>query len=140
MGCVPSYLGMKMTPSLVRVLDDSGLYYTTLSVDENCFGFPLYLMGSDKFESHAENLMEQVKSKGARELVTPCAGCFKTFKKIYLEIGDLGVEVYHSVHYLAKLIDAKKIKFEEALDKKVIYHDPCGLGRAFKILKNQEIS
>jgi glycolate oxidase len=135
MGCVPSYLDMKMVPSLIRVLDGAGVDYTTLSVDENCCGFPLYLMGSDKFKSHAENLMERIKSKGARELLTPCAGCFKTFKKIYPEIGDLGLEVYHSVHYLAKLIDEEKIKFEEELGKKVTYHDPCDLGRAFKIFE-----
>lgn len=135
MGCVPSYLDMKMVPSLIRVLDGAGVDYTTLSVDENCCGFPLYLMGSDKFESNAEDLIKRIKSKGARELLTPCAGCFKTFKKIYPGIGDLGMEVYHSVHYLAKLIDEEKIKFEEELDKKVTYHDPCDLGRAFKIFE-----
>ena len=135
MGCVPSYLDMKMVPSLIKPLDRAGVDYTTLSVEENCCGFPLYLMGSDNFSSHAEGLIERIKDTGAREIVTPCAGCYKTFKKIYPEIGDLGMEVYHSVHYLEKLIDEGKIKFEGDLDRRVTYHDPCDLGRAFQIFE-----
>jgi Fe-S oxidoreductase len=68
-------------------------------------------------------------------LVTPCAGCFKTFKKIYPQVGDLGLEVYHSVHYLLRLIKEGKIGFKGELGKKVTYHDPCDLGRAFQIFE-----
>jgi glycolate oxidase len=133
MGCVPSYLDMKMVPSLLKPLDAAGVDYTTLSVEENCCGFPLYLMGSNQFKPQAEKLIERIKATGARELVTPCAGCYKNFKKIYPKIGDLGLEVYHAIHYLEKLIDEGKIKFNGELDKKVTYHDPCDLGRAFKM-------
>ncbi len=135
MGCVPSYLDMKMVPSLIKPLDAVGVDYTTLSVEENCCGFPLYLMGSDEFEPRAKALMERIEKTGARELVTPCAGCYKTFKKIYPKVGDFGIDVYHSVHYLGKLIDEGKIDFKGELGKKVTYHDPCDLGRAFKIFE-----
>ena len=136
MGCVPSYLDMKMVPSLIKPLDAAEVDYTTLSTEEGCCGFPLFLMGSiDEFKSNAEKLMERIKDTGARELVTPCAGCYKTFKKIYPEIGDLGLDVYHSVHYLGRLISEGKITFKGALGKKVTYHDPCDLGRAFKIFE-----
>jgi glycolate oxidase len=133
MGCVPSYLDMKMVPSLIKPMDAAGVDYTTLSTEESCCGFPLYLMGSDEFAPRAKSLMERLKATGARELVTPCAGCYKTFEKIYPEIGDLGLEVYHSIHYLEKLINDGKIKFKGDLGKKVTYHDPCDLGRAFKM-------
>jgi glycolate oxidase len=135
MGCVPSYLDMKMVPSLIKPLDKAGVDYTTLSVEENCCGFPLFLMGSDDFETHARYLIERIKATGARELVTPCAGCYKTFKKIYAELDDLGVEVYHSIHYIEKLLQEGKLSFEGKLGKKVTYHDPCDLGRAFKIFE-----
>jgi glycolate oxidase len=93
-------------------------------------------MGSkDEFKSNAEKLMERIKATGAHELVTPCAGCYKTFKKIYPEIKDHGLEVYHSAQYLEKLINEGKIKFQDDLGKKVTYHDPCDLGRAFKIFE-----
>ncbi len=135
MGCVPSYLDMKMVPSLIKPLDAAGVDYTTLSVQENCCGFPLYLMGSDKFRPQAEKLIERIRATGARELVTPCAGCYKTFKKIYPEVGDLGLDVYHSIHYLKTLIDEGKIKLKGELGKRVTYHDPCDLGRAFKMFE-----
>ncbi|MBN1277761.1 MAG: FAD-binding protein [Deltaproteobacteria bacterium] len=135
MGCVPSYLDMKMVPSLIEPLDAAGVDYTTLSTQEGCCGFPLFLMGSDKFEAHAEKVIERIKATGAKELVTPCAGCFKTFKKIYPKVGDLGLEVYHSVTYFDKLIKEGKLKLNADLGKKVTYHDPCDLGRGMKIFE-----
>ena len=68
-------------------------------------------------------------------MVTPCAGCYRTFKNIYAEIEDWGIEVYHSVHYLQKLINEGKITLNKDLGKKVTYHDPCDLGRTFKIFE-----
>jgi len=133
MGCVPSYLDMKMVPSLIKPLDAAGVDYTTLGTEEGCCGFPLFLMGSDEFEPHAKKVIERIKATGAKELLTPCAGCYKTFSKIYSEIGDLGLEVKHSVHYLDKMIKEGKIKFTGNLGKKVTYHDPCDLGRACNV-------
>ncbi len=134
MGCVPSYLDMKMIPSLIKPLDAAGVDYTTLATEEGCCGFPMFLMGAkEEFNTNAEKLIERIRATGARELVTPCAGCYKTFKKLYPDVGDLGLEVYHSVHYLEKLINEGRIKLKGDLDKKVTYHDPCDLGRAFKI-------
>jgi glycolate oxidase subunit GlcD len=133
MGCVPSYLDMKMVPSLLKPLDRAEVDYTTLATEENCCGFPLFLMGSNDFESHADQIMEKIRATNARELVTPCAGCYKTFKKLYPRIGETGVEVYHSVQYLERLINEGRIRFKEDKPVKVTYHDPCDLGRAFMI-------
>ncbi|OPX38190.1 MAG: hypothetical protein B1H12_03025 [Desulfobacteraceae bacterium 4484_190.2] len=135
MGCVPSYLDMKIVPSFLKAVDAAGVEYTTLGAEEGCCGFPLFLMGTDEFEPHARKVIERIKATGANELVTPCAGCYKTFKKIYPTVGDLGMEVYHSVHLLEKLINEEKIKFNGGFGKKVTYHDPCDLGRAFKIFE-----
>lgn len=135
MGCVPSYLDMKMVPSLIKPLDAAGVDYTTLAMEENCCGFPIFLAGSGEFEDHARQLIERIKETGAKELVTPCAGCYKTFKKLYPEIGELGMEIYHSVHYLEKLINEGKLKLKGDMGKKVTYHDPCDLGRTFKIFE-----
>jgi len=135
MGCVPSYLDMKMVPSLIKPLEAAGVDYTTLSTEEGCCGFPLFLMGTDEFEPHAEKVIDRIKATGAKQLVTPCAGCYKTFKKIYPKVGDLGMDVYHSVHFLEKLINEGKIKFKGDFRKKLTYHDPCDLGRTFKIFE-----
>lgn len=133
MGCVPSYSDMEMVPSLLKPLDRAGVDYTVLGENEGCCGLPLFLMGSDDFEAHAEKMIERIKATGARELVTPCAGCYKAFKKLYPETGDMGLEVYHSVHYLEKLIKEGRIRLKEGFSKKITYHDPCDLGRSFQI-------
>lgn len=135
MGCVPSYSDMEMVPSLIKPLDAAGVDYTVLGIEEGCCGFPLYLMGSDDFESHAKKMIKKIKAVGAKELVTPCAGCYKTFKKLYPKIGDLGLEIYHSVHYLDRLIKEGRIKLKAGPWKKATYHDPCDLGRSFKIFE-----
>jgi len=81
MGCVPSYLDMKIVPSFMKLVEAIGTDYTTLSVDEICCGFPLYLMGSDDFESHAKSMIERIRATGAREHITPCAGCSRHLRR-----------------------------------------------------------
>lgn len=135
MGCLPSYLDMKIVPSLINGLDVAEVDFTTLSTEEGCCGLPLFLMGSNEFESRAEKLMEKIMATGARELVTPCAGCYKTFKNLYPNAGDFGLEVYHSVQYFDKLLNEQRIKFGREYKKKVTYHDPCDIGRACKIFE-----
>lgn len=131
MGCLPSYMDMKIVPSFVHIMETGGVAFTTLATHEICCGLPLYLMGADVFDSHAAAVAANLKSMGVREIITPCAGCYKTFKTLYPEIGhDLGVEVYHTVHYLKKLVDEKRLTFHKTLSQKITYHDPCDLGRA----------
>jgi len=134
MGCVSSYLDMKIVPSFFKIMDAAGVDYTMLGKNEICCGFPLHLMGDqEKFEQNARNLIDLIKATGAKELVTPCAGCYKTFRKYYPEAGELGVNLFHSVQYIQKLIEEKKIQLGGDIDKKITYHDPCDLGRTFEI-------
>ena len=136
MGCVSSYLDMKIVPSFFKIMDAAGVDYTLLGAEEICCGFPLHLMGDqEQFTETARNLIERIKATGAKELVTPCAGCYKTFTKFYPEAGDLNVEVYHAVHYIQKLITDKKLTLGGDLHKKITYHDPCDLGRTFQIFE-----
>ena len=136
MGCVSGYLDMKIVPSFFKIMDAADVDYTMLGTEEICCGFPLHLMGDqEEFERNARNLINRIKETGAKDLVTPCAGCYKALTKYYPEAGDLGVEVYHSIHYMQKLIDEKKLKLSGDLGKKVTYHDPCDLGRTFEIFE-----
>jgi len=135
MGCLPSYLDLNIVPSLLKSLDAAKVDYTTLAAEEICCGFPLSLMGSDEFESHAAKLISKIKAVGARELVTPCAGCYKTFRELYPKIGDLQIDVYHSVQYLDKLTNEGRIKLSRPTAKTATYQDPCDLGRALGIFE-----
>jgi glycolate oxidase len=133
MGCVPSYSDMEMVPSLLEPLEAAGVDYTVLGEDEGCCGLPLYLMGSGDFKSHSKKMIERIRAIKAVELVTPCAGCYKAFKKLYMETDEFDLQVYHSVHYLEKLIKEGRIKLKDNFSKRITYHDPCDLGRSFQI-------
>ncbi|MEW6664714.1 MAG: (Fe-S)-binding protein [Thermodesulfobacteriota bacterium] len=135
MGCVPSYVDMKIVPSLLKPLDAAEVDHMTLAAEEVCCGFPLYLMGANEFEPHAAGVIGKIRATGARELVTPCAGCYKTFKELYPKIGGLQVEVYHSVQYLEKLIREGRIRLSREISGTATYHDPCDLGRALGIFE-----
>jgi Fe-S oxidoreductase len=136
MGCLASYMDMKIVPSFVRLMETSGVAYTTLANDEICCGLPLFLMGTEDFVSYATALAEYLRSLGVREMITPCAGCYRTFKNLYPEIGqNLGMEIYHTVHYLDKLVGEKRLNFRKRISQKITYHDPCDLGRACQVFE-----
>jgi glycolate oxidase len=126
---------MKIVPALIKVLNAAGADYTTLASNEICCGFPLYLMGTEAFIPHARKLVAGMKATGARELVTPCAGCYKTFKNLYPQIEDLGLAVYHVIQHVDRLLTQGKLAFTASLAKRVTYHDPCDLGRACNIFE-----
>ncbi|MBW1976471.1 MAG: (Fe-S)-binding protein [Deltaproteobacteria bacterium] len=134
LGCVASYLDMKIVPSFIKIMDAAKVDYTLFAEEELCCGLPLYVMGDkENFRKNAKEVIDMIKKTGAREIVTPCAGCYKTFRKYYPEVGDMGVQIYHSVHYILKLIEMKALDFDLKTNKKVTYHDPCDLGRTFEI-------
>jgi Fe-S oxidoreductase len=135
MGCLPNFMDMKTIPSLVGILEAAEMNYTSLGPEEVCCGFPILLAGSDDFEQHAARVMAKIKATGARQLVTPCSGCYRTFKHHYSRVGDMGVEVFHAVEYIDRLMDEGRIKVRGKLKVRATYHDPCDLGRASKIFR-----
>ncbi len=129
LGCVPSYGDTKMVPSAIRALDAASAPYTLLGAEEGCCGYFNYLMGDPSFPAKARENIERLKGFGAKRLVTPCAGCYRTFKDLYEEQGDLGMEVLHLVEHLARLAEDGSLSFTKRVDATVAYHDPCDLGR-----------
>jgi len=71
-----------------------------------------------------------VKQTGAEVLVTSCAGCYYTFKKMYPEMlgMELPCEVLHVTQFVERQIRDRQLQLG-GLSVKVTYHDPCSLGR-----------
>ncbi len=135
LGCVPSYVDMKIVPSLMKNMEKAGEDFTSFAVNEVCCGLPLYLSGSDTFESHAREQLDRVNQTGARTLVTPCAGCYHSFKDLYPKAGNLKPELRHAVEYLDELVSEGKLQFTTEIQERVTYHDPCDLGRRLGIFE-----
>lgn len=132
-GCVASYQRGKIVSSTTRILDTLGMDYFVLGYEESCCGYPAYISGSNEFQSIVKNNIKKINELEPKLMITTCAGCIKTFRNLYPKFGDLKTKTLHIVEYLASLISNGELKFNKDFKKRVVYHDPCDLGRALNI-------
>jgi Fe-S oxidoreductase len=124
-GCM-THLTPGIKNSMIKIFKTAGenLYF----MDEAggvCCGRPLMLAGQDKEARELINFNSEVIWKsGAHTLVTSCPICYKVFRESYY----LDTEVLHHSQYIRKLIEDGKVRLNYS-HKKVVYHDPCELGR-----------
>jgi Fe-S oxidoreductase len=90
-----------------------------------CCGRPQKLAGNLKAMQQLMDFnKKRIIDSGAKTLVTSCPICYKVFSEDY----KLGIEVLHHTQYLNRLVEQKLLPVQ-ADNKKVVYHDPCELGR-----------
>ncbi len=129
-GCM-SHLTPKITRSMVKIFEEAKENYEFLDKNGSiCCGRPMMLTGKvNEAKSLIDKNTELIKSSGAKRLVLSCPICYKVFKEEYhLE----GIEILHHTQYINELIENNKIHVDRS-DKRYVYHDPCELGRAFKV-------
>jgi len=134
-GCVTSYQDINIIPNIMKILDKAGVSYTALGKDENCCGYISYLVGTKEFQEVAEKNVEAFAKIKPKQILTTCAGCYKTFKELYPKYVPFNTGVVHAIEYLDRLIGEKKIQFKNGNPMKVAYHDPCDLGRHLNIFE-----
>jgi Fe-S oxidoreductase len=132
-GCVSSFYPMaySIPQSLVQILEQAGMTYTTMGGEEWCCGYPLYGAGmKDQVAELARHNIEGAQGIAPQTLVATCSSCYHTWRHLYPEYidGEFGFEVLHASEFLARLIKEGRIKMAE-LSWVVTYHDPCDLGR-----------
>ncbi|MGB8357335.1 MAG: (Fe-S)-binding protein [Bacteroidales bacterium] len=119
-----------LTPSIIvamkKIMDSAGVRYRFM--DENggvCCGRPLMLAGREKEARELINHNSDIIWKsGAEILVTSCPICYKVFKESYY----LETRVMHHSEFINLLIEEGSLRLGY-LHRKVVYHDPCELGR-----------
>ena len=130
-GCMVADRTPKTARAFFKILNHANVNFTMLGEREGCCGYVLLTTGLwDEAKKAAKEVFSKIKETGVKTLVTPCAGCYYTFKKLYPEI--LGVslpcEIIHSSQFIEKLIKSGKLELKD-LNLEVSYHDPCSLGR-----------
>ena len=135
LGCVASYQDINIVPNIMKILDRAGVSYTALGKEENCCGYISYLVGTKEFKEVAEKNINVFSKLRAKQIMTTCAGCYKTFKELYPQHTTFDFGVVHAIQYLNNLIQEGKIKFKKGNPIKVAYHDPCDLGRHLNIFE-----
>ena len=129
--CIPSYDpdAKTVARSTAIVFNKLGLDYGLIGTEAKCCGESIRKAGhEDTFLSLAQNNIQLFNSKGVKTVVASSPHCYHTFKYEYPELGGQ-FEAMHITQYLASLIDQGKLKFSREVKRKVIYSDPCYLGR-----------
>ncbi|UCG01525.1 MAG: (Fe-S)-binding protein [Candidatus Heimdallarchaeota archaeon] len=130
-GCVVANRTPNTAKTFYNILNHTKINFTTLGKNEGCCGYVLLASGLwDEAKKVAQELIKRIETTKAESVITPCAGCYNTFIKLYPEILDVSLpcKVFHSTQFLEKIIKKGEIELR-ALDLKVTYHDPCSLGR-----------
>lgn len=128
-GCTSAYDSriQSVAKSLVKCFEKAGLNFGVLGDEENCCGSEVYGMGEKGlFEFLVEENMKLFNKYNVKQAVTNCPHGYHAFKNRY---NQTSLEVQHHTQLLAKLIENEKLTFSKEVNKKVIYHDPCFLGK-----------
>ena len=130
-GCSESYTQLKAAEAGINLLDASGISWTTLGRDEWCCGNPESKIGAtEHLDERARRNVDAIEATGATLVVTGCPGCRLTLEDTYRDRGMGGdFQVLHMTQFLAQLLEEGRLRPQKRPRGKVIWHDPCELGR-----------
>jgi len=132
-GCMVATRTPNTAKAVANILKHADTRFTILGEKEGCCNYVLLAAGLWKeARKEARKLLSRVKETKANLLVTPCAGCYYTFTRLYPEIleTEMPLEVLHASQFIDKLLHNRTLELKELNEKtRVTYHDPCSLGR-----------
>ncbi len=128
-GCMSS-LSPGIERSMVKIMEQAGEDFKLMGEETGaCCGRPMFLSGNtEAAQKLVEFNRDFILSSGAQMLVTSCPICYKMFNENY----KLPIPVLHHSEYLLQLAESGKIKLKKQ-NLRMVYHDPCELGRGSKI-------
>jgi len=128
-GCTPAYdtRAQEVARALAELLHMAGLDFAVLGKEETCCGNEIYSMGEKGlFEELRDANLALFEELGVERVVTPCPHGFNALRNLY---NGRVPNVLHHSQLLSALLDEGKLKPEHELKLRVIYHDPCFLGK-----------
>jgi Fe-S oxidoreductase len=134
-GCAPSYdeRSRRVARAMVQLFQAADVDFAILGEEETCTGDPARRMGEELlYQAQAQTNIETMKQYRFKQLVTTCAHCYNTVANEYPQFGGtagVNYEVVHHTDFIAALIASGKLKPVNRVEEKVVYHDPCYIGR-----------
>jgi Fe-S oxidoreductase len=134
-GCAPSYddRSKRVARTMIELFQRAGIDFAVLGEEETCTGDPARRMGEELlFQEMAKANVGTFGQYTFKKLVTTCAHCYNTIKNEYPQFGGkagVDYEVIHHTEFLAQLVAEGKLAPTEKVNEKVVYHDPCYIGR-----------
>ncbi|MFZ0745871.1 MAG: (Fe-S)-binding protein [Terracidiphilus sp.] len=127
LGCMGGYdpKGREIVADFARVMNYLGASYGVLR-KEKCTGDPVRRLGNDLlFQQLAEANLEALAQNKVKKIVSICPHCVRTIQEDWKEFGA-PPEIEHHSEFMARFAD--KLPKQKS-DEKIVYHDPCYLGR-----------
>ncbi len=128
-GCM-TQLTPVISKSVEKILNAAGVEFTFLDRDGGvCCSRPMMLSGRN---GDAQKMIDfntkAILDSGATTLLLSCPICYKVFMEEYP--GLSGIRIVHYTEYFRELLSDGRISLGDALKaQKIVYHDPCELGR-----------
>jgi Fe-S oxidoreductase len=130
-GCAGSFDSryVKVTQSLAKLMQQAGVSFAVLGVEEKCTGDSARRIGNEYL---AQMMMKEnigtLNNYGVESIVTACPHCFNMLRNEYPQFGG-HYKVMHHTDFIVQLINAGKIKLTKERAATMTYHDSCYLGR-----------
>lgn len=127
LGCMGGYdpRGREIIVALARVMRHLGASFGVLR-KERCTGDPVRRLGNDLlFQQLAESNLETLAQNKVKKIISICPHCVRTIQEDWKEYGTSPPVEHHSeflARHLPQLPRAER-------DGKIVFHDPCYLGR-----------
>ncbi len=113
--------------NLGRLLNYAGVHYGFMEEGETCCASEAYCLGEEGlFEMMVEDNSELLNSYSASRIITISPHCYSAFKNQYPQ---LRAEILHYTELLAELLREGKMELNRELKERIVYHDPCFLGK-----------
>ena len=126
--CTPSFDKrlQKIPRGISKALKTAGINFGTLGIEEVCCGNEIKRLGDVwDFEVLRDKNVENFNKHSVKEIIVSSPHCYNTFTNEY----DLQIPVKHYTEVVDRLIADKQLTFSKSFPHKVIYHDPCFLGK-----------
>jgi Fe-S oxidoreductase len=119
----------KVAQAVAKVLDAAGVSWGLTDGREKCCGDAVRKGGAESmFQGLASHNVGVLGGMGATKVVVSSPHCLNTFRKEYPALGGKFGAV-HVVEVLEQARVAGNLVLGTALNRKIVYHDPCYLGR-----------
>jgi Fe-S oxidoreductase/nitrate reductase gamma subunit len=134
-GCCTTFdpTKQKIASDLFKLLRRSGISFGVLGEDERCCGDPARLIGDERlFQDIAKRQVAALNARKFKVLLVNCPHCFNVLRNEYPQFGGRYNVAHHS-QFLHEMIWSGTLKPVRGRQSRLVYHDPCYLGRYQKI-------
>ena len=120
--------GQKIARAFVSVLQHAGVRFGILGPDEGSTGECVRRVGNEMlFQQLATTLVGTLNERGVKRIVTCDPHALNSLRNEYPEFGG-HFEVMHHSQFIAELMAQGRVRVKADLQR-VVFHDPCYLGR-----------